>query len=44
MRGLHSVDESQDFPAAPRGGEGFFLLIVGVACCAVLIMAALGSL
>lgn len=42
MRG-HSVDVDNELPEAPRSGAGAFLLILGLACCGVLILAALGS-
>ena len=44
MRVSGSIDEDGDLPVAPRNGAGFFLLIVGIACCSVLILAALGSI
>lgn len=43
MRVSHSIHDHEDLPVAPRNGAGFFLLAVGFACGAVLILAALGS-
>ena len=43
--GMHMRGDSADLdglPEAPRDGAGTFLLLVTLACCAVLILAALG--
>jgi hypothetical protein len=44
MRGWDSTDSIEEVPVPPRSQAGAFLLIVGLACCSVLILAALGSI
>lgn len=44
MRRSFSIDGDEALPEAPRSEAGAFFLIVGIACCSVLILAALGSL
>jgi hypothetical protein len=43
MRGWDFTDNAEELPATPRDEASTFLLIVGIACCSVLVLAALGS-
>ena len=44
MHGWDSTDSVEEVPVLPRSGGSTFLLIVGIACCSVLVLAAFGSL
>ena len=43
MRGWDSTDSVEKLPPAPKAEAGTFLLIVAIACCSVLVLAALGT-